>query len=168
MNQETPDLSKASLNEPNADSLGGYLRAKRLEKKWHLNDVSDYTKYHVYQLQAVEDEHWDKLPTGFVLRSIVKKFAVAVDADEVLALEKLSILTGNTAPVSAKQLKANLKSSLNVNVKSTLLDTSTSRGSGTLFWILLIFIVLGVVAYIAFSQGMFNLNDIEFLKKWFS
>lgn len=163
MSVETPDLTKASVNPPDAETIGGYLQAARLQQNMTLHQISEATKYHVAQLAAVEEHQWDKVPSGFVLRSIVKKFAVAVQADPEIALEKLAKATGNIAPATHK----NLKSSMNHRVNEQLNEHISSNAGGTWFWILLIVIVLAIVAYIAFSQGMFSLNDIEFFKKWF-
>lgn len=163
MSLDTPDLTKASLTPPDADTIGGYLQAARLQQNMTLQQVSDATKYHVAQLAAVEEHKWDKVPPGFVLRSIVKKFAVAVQADPEVALEKLAKATGNVVPATNK----NLKSSMNHHVNEQLNERISSGAGGTWLWILLIIVVLVVVGYIAFSQGMFSLDDIAFVKKWF-
>lgn len=163
MSSDTPDLTKASPNTPEADTLGGYLQAARLQQNLSLTQVSDMTKYHVSQLAAIEEHQWGKLPTGFVLRSIVRKFAAAVGADSEVALEKLAAATGNVIPATNK----NLKSSMTLKVNEQLNEHITSGGGSTWLWIILIILVLAVVAYIAISQGMFNLDDIEFFKKWF-
>lgn len=163
MSLETPDLTKASLPPPDANTIGGYLQAARLQQNMTLQQVSDTTKYHVAQLAAVEAHQWDKVPSGFVLRSIVKKFAAAVHADPEVALEKLAHATGNVVPPTNK----NLKSSMNHRVNEQLNEHISSSAGGTWLWILLIVVVLGVVGYIAFSQGMFSLDNIEIVKKWF-
>lgn len=161
MISDTPDLTKASLNSPEADTLGGYLQTARLQQNLSLTQVSDITKYHVNQLVAIEEHQWDKLPTGFVLRSIVRKFAAAVGADSEVALEKLVAATGNVIPVTNKNLK--LSMALKVNEQ---LDEDITSGGSTWLWIILIILVLVVVIYIAISQGMFNLDDVELFKKW--
>lgn len=163
MSLDTPDLTKASPNAPDVETLGGYLQAARLQQNLSLAQVSEVTKYHVAQLSAVEDHQWAKLPTGFVLRSIVKKFAVAVGANPEVALEKLASATGNVRPTPHK----NLKSSMNLKVNEQLNEHIAHNGGGTWLWIVLIILVLAVVAYIAITQGMFNLDDIELFKKWF-
>lgn len=163
MSLDTPDLTQASANI-DADTLGGYLATVRLSKNMTLQDISEVTKYHVSQLRAIEEQQWSKLPSGFVLRSIVKKYAVVVGADENIALDKLAKATGNVTP----QPNKNLKSSMDHRVNEQLNERIVNSSSGTWLWILLIFVVLGIVGYIAFSQGMISLDDVEFIKKWFS
>lgn len=163
MSLDTPDLTKASANAPDADTLGGYLATARLAQNMTLQQVSDVTKYHVSQLRAVEEQQWSKLPSGFVLRSIIKKYATAVGADENIALDKLAKATGNVTP----QPNKNLKSSMDHKVNEQLNERIANSSSDTWLWILLIIVVLGIVGYIAFSQGMFSLDDVEFIKKWF-
>lgn len=163
MSLDTPDLTKASPNTPDPETLGGYLQAARLQRQLSLAQVSEMTKYHANQLAAIEEHQWAKLPSGFVLRSIVKKFALAVGADAELALEKLATATGNVVPATNK----NLKSSMNLKVNEQLNEHITSNGGGTWLWIILIVLVLAVVAYVAVTQGMFNLDNIEFLRNWF-
>ncbi|MDY3330824.1 MAG: helix-turn-helix domain-containing protein [Pelistega sp.] len=163
MSLDTPDLTKASANAPDIETLGGYLAAARLAQQMTVQQVSEATKYHVSQLRAIEEQQWDKLPTGFVLRSIVKKYAAAVGADIEVALDKLAKATGNVIP----QPNKNLKSSINHKVNEQLNERIADSSNGTWLWILLIIVVLGIVGYIAFSQGMFSLDDFEFIKKWF-
>ncbi len=160
-----PDLNKVSANAPDVDTVGGYLKNARLERHLELAQVSDMIKYHASQLRAVEEQNWSALPNGFVLRSIIKKFAVAVGANPDIALEKLAQATGNVAPPANNKY---LKSSHNLKVNEKLNEHISSGSGGTWLWILLILAILVAVAYFAFTQGMFNIDDVEFIKKWFN
>lgn len=158
-----PDLSKESLSPPNTDSLGAWLQSHRLQRQINLADISEATKYHVKQLQALENNQWDALPPGFVLRSIVKKYAKVVGADESKAMEMLTQAIGASALTADTK---NLKTNFNISVNEQLPDTR--RGSGAWVWILVILVLLFGAGYIAYDQGMIAPEDIEFIKNWFN
>ena len=163
MNQAMPDLTTESLVPPSTDSLGAWLRAHRLQRQMSLADVSESTKYHAKQLESLENNHWESLPSGFVLRSIVKKFAKAVGADEAKALERLAQETGNS--VVSPDTK-NLRTNYNLSMNEQLPDNR--RGSGAWVWILVILVLLVGAGYIAYDQGMVSAEDIEFISNWFN
>lgn len=158
-----PDLNKESLVPPSMDSLGGWLQSHRLQRQLTLADVSEATKYHIRQLESVENNQWASLPEGFVLRSIVKKFAKAVGADETTAMDLLSQATGTTVLNSeTKNLRSNFAMSVNEQLPVS------RRGGGGWMWILVILILIFGAGYIAYDQGVVSAEDIEFIKNWFN
>ena len=163
MNQAMPDLNKESLEPPSTDSIGGWLRSHRLQRQMSLADVSESTKYHAKQLENLENNQWDALPTGFVLRSIVKKFAKAVGADETQALDLLAQVTGNSVPSADTK---NLKTNLNLTMSEQITDQR--RGGGAWIWILVILVLLFGAGYIALDQGIISAEDYEFISNWFN
>lgn len=162
MSQSMPDLTKESLVPPSTDSLGGWLQSYRLQRQLSLADISEVTKYHEKRLKALEDNQWDNLPMGFALRSIVKKFAKAVGADETTALELLAQATDNGSIVPETK---NLRSNYNINVNERL--PRHRRGSGVWMWILVILLILVGAAYIAYDQGIVTAEDLSFITNWF-
>lgn len=156
-NEIKPELRESSNSTLSSDSVGAYLHKIRTSNGIDFNEISDKTKFSTSQLKAVEQEQWSALPDGFVLRSLVKKFALAIGADDKIALQKLGQATGNIAPSTVKNLRTVPTSELNESMPDT--DTPRRTG-GSLLWILLILIVLGVVAYLAYNQGMFTLEDL--------
>ncbi|MET0185381.1 MAG: helix-turn-helix transcriptional regulator, partial [Achromobacter sp.] len=49
-------------------TLGGSLRALRQTRGWSLEEVSSRIKFAPRQIDALENERWDELPTGVSLR----------------------------------------------------------------------------------------------------
>lgn len=165
--EEMPDLTRESAPQPeSAESLGGLLHASRIRKSLSLEELAATTKYSKWQLQALEEKNWDVLPQGFVLRALVRKYAVALGVDPELAVEMLARETGNKPQVGKSP---NLVSSLDYKMSPT--PTRESRGGGfsffTIIWLLLLVIV--VVLGVALWQGAITFEDLNlgFVKDWF-
>ncbi|QPT40057.1 Uncharacterized protein conserved in bacteria [Oligella ureolytica] len=165
--QEMPDLTRESAPQPElADSLSGLLHATRIRKNLTIDDVANTTKYSKWQLLALEDKNWAALPEGFILRSIVRKYAEALSIDPDVALELLSRETGNKPKNSDSK---NLVSSLDYKMSPTSTDKAKTRGFSisTIIWLLLLVAI--IVLGIALWQEAITLEDLNlgFVRDWF-
>jgi cytoskeleton protein RodZ len=77
------DLNKAEASELGrpVGSPGSRLRAAREIQGWSIGDVAAHTKIRPDQLEALENDHYDRLEPLFV-RSFLKSYAKAVGLDE--------------------------------------------------------------------------------------
>ncbi|OYV47749.1 MAG: hypothetical protein B7X10_04125, partial [Burkholderiales bacterium 21-58-4] len=62
-------------------NLGSTLKALREAKELSLGDVSARLKYSGRQIEALESEQWDSLPTGVSLRGLVRNYGRFLDAN---------------------------------------------------------------------------------------
>jgi cytoskeletal protein RodZ len=69
------------------DSIGDYLKTKRETRRLSLEEVSSTTRIPRKALECLEEDRFEDLPSGVFVRGFIKAyaFAVAIDADEVLA-----------------------------------------------------------------------------------
>lgn len=152
MSDDVPLLQREESSPANTQGLGQYLQAFRLHQGLSLSAVHDATRYHIKQLQALEEERWHDLPSGFVLRSIVKKFALAVGADPDLAQAKLVAATGEAPKVTPKALRSSLQSTESVDLDDV------RKSYATWLWVLGILLTVGLVIAVAIGQGMVDLS----------
>ena len=71
---------------PGMTPVGETLRRARLKRNLELNRIADELKISVPMLQAIEEEHFEKLPGRVFVRSFVRQYArlLELDEDEVL------------------------------------------------------------------------------------
>jgi len=68
-------------------SIGVTLRSERLRRGLRLEQVAAETKIRIYLLEAMEDDHFDRLPRGLLTRSFLRQYAhtLGLDEDEIIA-----------------------------------------------------------------------------------
>ena len=71
-------------------SVGETLRRARLKRNIELNRVADELKISATMLKAIEEEHFEKLPSGVFARSFVRQYARLLEVDEREILEELA------------------------------------------------------------------------------
>src|SRR5215831_14039372 len=90
------------------ESIGSYLRRERELRKIPLEEVADHTRVKIEYLQAIESEHFEKLPGMTFARGYLKAYAdcIGLDPEEVLLRfdDFLSRFPGsNASPSRASQ-----------------------------------------------------------------
>jgi cytoskeleton protein RodZ len=128
-----------------AASLGSTLRGLRQAKGWSLEEVSSRIKFTTRQIDALENERLDELPTGVSLRGMVRNYAVQLGADTTAIFTLLEPLNHMMGPVSLAH------SRLHAGAKNSPSDEE--RSSGSWGWLITILIVLAVGLAYAFWQG---------------
>ena len=80
------------------ESLGSYLRRERELRKIPLTEVAEQTRVKIEYLQAIESEHFEKLPGMTFARGYLKAYAsyVGLNPEDVL-LRFEDLLTGMSA-----------------------------------------------------------------------
>jgi len=134
------------IAEPDeAKGLGASLRAMRTAKGCSLSDVSARLKYSVRQLDALENEQWDRLPNGVLLRGLVKNYGrfLETDVDALLAMLDTQVGTRSAAsvPVPAASLSG------------ADLPLHPEGGSRSWGWLLVIVVLLVVAGVYAIDRG---------------
>ena len=103
MNQ--PLIDEAGAGSPMAGemSIGAALKALREAKQLTLNEVSSRLKFSIRQLEALESEQWNLLPSGVSLRGLVKNYGRYLETDVEALLLMLEEQVGSTraGPVMA-------------------------------------------------------------------
>lgn len=173
MTNET-DIAAEPLREERApaQSLGQTLATLRAARGLTLAEISSRIKFSETQLRALESQSWASLPTGFMLRGMVKKYAQVLETDEQPLLDLLGQQPGLE---HARQAVANSSGTTNINLKrSTDYEIRESysrsgRSSGTGLWLFVILLVLVVIAVYGFTRGWYTLQDIglDSLQRWF-
>ena len=77
-----------------APTVGQALQALRLAKGWSLDEVSSRIKFSSRQIQALENEQWDKLPGGVSLRGLIRSYARLLGADATAIVASLEAQIG--------------------------------------------------------------------------
>jgi cytoskeletal protein RodZ len=142
------DSAAVQVEMPQAavgNSLGSSLRDSRVARGMSLEDVSARLKYSVRQIQALEDERWDQLPSGVSLRGMIRNYARLVETDLTPFAETLS---GHSS-VSVRSPARELSSS------DLIGDLNGARSSSSMpwGWLLVILVVVAAVVAYAFWQG---------------
>jgi cytoskeletal protein RodZ len=68
-------------------SIGVTLRSERLRRGLTLEQVAAETKIRLHLLEAIEDDHFERLPGGLLTRSFLRQYAhtLRLDEDEIVA-----------------------------------------------------------------------------------
>jgi Uncharacterized protein conserved in bacteria len=128
-----------------SNGVGATLRSIREARRISLSDASQRLKFSVRQIEALESEHWERLPNGVSLRGFVRNYAryLEADVDAVLVLFDSQVGTGPTPKVVATPgLTASVADGSEIPGAS---DTSY-RPWGWYLIILAILVVAGVYA----------------------
>lgn len=132
--------------ETSAQTLGATLLQLRQAQGLSLNEVSIRTKYSTSQLEALEQDNWDVLPTGVPLRWMVKNYARALNTDEEALLALLGPQQGQAPQQS---LRSDMRQGANWS-DSSLHTDSAPRSWG---WWIVILVLVGVALGYALNQG---------------
>lgn len=139
------DSPTRPVSNPAGGSVGATLRGLRLSKGWSLEELSSRIKFAPRQLDALENERWDQLPTGVSLRGMVRNYALQVGADAPALLVLLEPQAPAPRPASLAH------SGLHAGKGRPPVDEE--RSSGSWGWLLTIVVVLAVGVAYAFWQG---------------
>ncbi|AHG63868.1 helix-turn-helix domain-containing protein [Advenella mimigardefordensis] len=173
MTIETDIAADTPREEPaSVQSLGQTLATLRAARGLTLAEISNRIKFSETQLRALESQNWASLPTGFMLRGMVRKYAQVVEADEQPLLQLLGQQPGiergqSAVPASAAGTNINLKRSTDYEIRDSY--SRSGRSSGTGLWLFVILLVLVVIAVYGFTRGWYTLQDLglESLQHWF-
>lgn len=138
--------SSPELETP-SQTLGTALAQLRQAQGLSLNEVSIRTKYSTSQLDALEHDNWDVLPSGVPLRWMVKGYARALDADEEAMLSLLGPQQGKAPYATRSDLRQATDWS---SAERSLYSEPTQRSWG---WWLIILVLVSVAVFYALNQG---------------
>ena len=105
--------------------VGEYLRAGRLSSGISLEQISEDTRISVMQLEALEDEAFERLPGGVFNVSFARQYAMAVGIDEDEAAARLKAASSENVAVPF---------SLESSTKSPLLMQSAASRFASALW----------------------------------
>jgi len=130
-----------------AQGLGASLRAMRKARGCSLSDASARLKYTVRQLDALENEQWQQLPKGMLLRGLVKNYGrfLETDVDALLVMLDNQVGTRSAASVSVPVPAASLS--------GADLPLHPEGGSRSWGWLLVIVVLLVVAGIYAIDRG---------------
>ncbi|OZI74010.1 helix-turn-helix domain-containing protein [Bordetella genomosp. 12] len=157
----TQDL--ASAVQPSAaapaqgGSVGAALQGLRQAKGWSLEEVSSRIKFSTRQLEALEAERWDELPTGVSLRGLIRNYARLLGADPTAIVDLLDGQVRAPAPAS-------LGASRSLHGNGLAVDEERTASSWG--WIVVIIALLAVGVAYAFWQGWLPQHWLP--SQWFS
>lgn len=140
-NSSSPEL------EASSQTLGKALAQLRQAQGLSLNEVSIRTKYSTSQLEALEHDNWDDLPSGVPLRWMVKGYARALETDEVALLALLGPQQGQAPHTMRADVRTGADWSSN---ERPLYSEPTQRSWG---WWLIILVLISVAVFYALNQG---------------
>lgn len=130
-----------------AQGLGASLRAMRKARGSSLSDASARLKYSVRQLQALENEQWEVLPKGVLLRGLVKNYGRFLETDVDALLVMLDSQAG-TQPAPSVSLPVQRSAFTGAD-----LPLHAEGGSRSWGWLLVILVLLVVAGFYAIDRG---------------
>jgi cytoskeletal protein RodZ len=146
---DEPFLSRPSTGEDlyeGPQGIGATLRALREAKRVSFAEASGRLKFSSRQLEALENEQWDRLPTGVSLRGLVKNYGRYLGADEGALVTMLDNQVGPTGVKPISVVDAPPLAGADIPVKT---DTAP-RSWG---WLLIILVLLIIVGFYAVDRG---------------
>lgn len=147
MNQPLLKEARPEVDAQSAPSgVGATLRSLREAKRLSPAEVSARLKFTNRQLDALETEQWDRLPSGVSLRGFVKNYGRYLEAD-VDAL--LIMLDNQVGPTSMPRVAVSNAASLGPS-DLPLQGEPTHRPWG---WFVIILILLFVAGFYAVERG---------------
>ncbi|RTZ41065.1 helix-turn-helix domain-containing protein [Candidimonas sp. SYP-B2681] len=126
--------------------IGPTLRSLREAKRLSPGEVSARLKFTSRQLDALETEQWDRLPTGVSLRGFVKNYAryLEADVDALLAMLDSQTGTGAVKPVAISRAGSLGPADLPIH------GEPVHRPWG---WLVIILVLLFVAGFYAIERG---------------
>lgn len=149
MSSSLPKRSSTVLAAPAIPSptgLGQTLKSLRESRRLSLGDVSARLKFSTRQLQSLENEDWQQLPTGLSLRGLVKNYARLLEADADALLSMLESQTGSMPPEPVVIQKSGRPAPSDLAIQGE----PVSRPWG---WFLVILVLLFVAGFYAIERG---------------
>lgn len=141
------DVLAPTASEPNAQQgLGATLQGLREAKSLSIEAVSARLKYSARQIQALEAERWQALPSGLPLRGMVKNYARLLETDP----ETLTTLL-DASTTQASLPRESLTSGPAVQAVGTIQEDHRSRGSWG--WLFIVLILVLVAFFYALDRG---------------
>ncbi|SAI57266.1 membrane protein [Bordetella ansorpii] len=128
-------------------TVGGALRALRTARGWSLEDVSTRIKFSPRQLQALEEERWESLPTGVSLRGLIRNYARLLGADGDVIAASLDGVAPPAAPGRPPVNGVHPRTGAGLSIEDERAPTS-SWG-----WLIAILAVVAIAVAYAFWQG---------------
>ncbi|QIM49887.1 helix-turn-helix domain-containing protein [Pusillimonas sp. DMV24BSW_D] len=142
------DAESASVI-PLREGIGSAFKTLRQSKRITLSEASGRIKFSTRQIQALENEEWDILPTGVPLRGLVKNYARFLEADVDAMLVMLeSQVASATPPRSAIEPAKG-----GAAFTPTDLPSQAEGGGFPWVWFLIIVALLVVAGFYAVDQG---------------
>lgn len=142
---------------PVADGVGGALRARRIARGMGVAEVSGRLKFSVRQIESLEANAWDDLPSGPSLRGLVRNYARMVDIDDEPLLQQLPGNARMAPPAAAVGNMLTGRSELPTN---SLREWSEPR-RGIRGWLLLVFVALLALSAVGYFVGERFLNPVK-------
>lgn len=146
---DEPFLSRPSAGNDlyeGPQGIGATLKALREARRVSLAEASGRLKFSVRQLEALEGEQWNLLPTGVSLRGLVKNYGRYLEADEGALITMLDIQVGPTGVKPISVVDAPPLSGADIPVKTA----AAPRSWG---WLLVILVLLVIVGFYAIQRG---------------
>ncbi len=120
------------------------LRKIRVARGLSLEDVSARIKYRPHVIDALENERWDELPKGIGLKTLAKSYTRLLDVD----FEALEPALRDHLPTT----RAGIANHTSTRAIGESMEETSSTGS--VGWVILVLLVIGVVVGIAISQDV--------------
>lgn len=146
MNEQTSTQESEQSN----NGIGATLRSLREAKQFSLAQASARLKYSQRQINALENEQWDILPTGMSLRGFVKNYAryLETDVDSIL-----SILDTQLGPSVTKPTKLDTPIKSQPDSNAPKLESNEELPKKPWGWLFLIFVLLIIAGFYAIDRG---------------
>lgn len=139
-------VAQAPSGQQNPAGLGHTLKGLREARRLSLNDVSARLKFSTRQLQALENEDWNNLPSGISLRGLVKNYGRLLEADTTALLVMLESQTGSAPPAPVVIQKSGRPAPSDLAIQGE----PVHRPWG---WFLVILVLLFVAGFYAIERG---------------
>lgn len=139
------DQEQMTENSPEM-SVGPYLKQLREAQGYTIEQVSMRIKYSVVQIEALEQERWDDLPTGAPVRWLVRSYARFLKVDD----EAIQSILDTTFPDS---VRSELGEEHKVQWEAEDMALYAEPRQRAWVWWLIIIVLLVVVLFYAIDQG---------------
>lgn len=147
MTQDTvPSAVAADTAQP--ATVGGSLRTLRMARGWSLEEVSARIKFSRRQIDALENERWEDLPTGMSLRGMIRNYArlLGADGEAIAASFEGAVSAATPVRPAARNLHHG-------HARGGMPMEEERASSGSWGWLVAIFAVVGAAIAYAFWQG---------------
>lgn len=148
MTQPLPKEARLEIVPPAPipSGVGPTLRSLREARRLSPGDITARLKFTGRQLEALETEQWERLPSGVSLRGFVKNYGRFLEAD-VDAL--LVMLDNQVGPTAAKPVAITQAGSLGP-ADLQMQGEPTHKPWG---WLIVILVILFVAGFYAIERG---------------
>lgn len=141
-----------------AATVGDTLRGLRIARGLSLEEVSSRIKFAPRQIDALENEQWEKLPTGASLRGLIRSYARLLETDPAAIVSLVeSQVGGLSSPGSVHRVSRTIPVAVG--------GPGEDRSGTPWGWLLVIVALVVVLAGYAFWQQWFSAS---WLPSWLS